>query len=157
LILLIISGAYGRYAILDARSTEQRAKHLATVTLERLAAQAAWARSVLSDEAESFVSVAHMRDDVLRDEFSSKRRQQLWQKVQLKVEGNSNVRSSVREGRSGEVGRAWEWIGSLGAIESPHRTPKGIDAGSASRVEEMEESVVARNGGLAAKQDRPIY
>ena len=127
------------------------------MTLERLAAQAAWARSAPGDEADSFVSVAQMRDDVLRDEFSSKRRQQLWQKVQLKVEGNSNVRSSVREGRSGEVGRAWEWIGSLGAIESPHRTPKSLDAGNASRVEEMEESVVGRSAGLVSRQGRPIY
>lgn len=27
------------------------------------------------------------------------------------VEGNSNVRAATREGRGGEVGRTWEWIG----------------------------------------------
>lgn len=140
LILLVASALYGRYAITDARTTEARAKQLAGVTLERLASQAAWARHEGGD-AENFISVAQLRDDVLRDEFSSKRRQQLWQKVQMKVEGNSNIRSMVREGRSGEVGRVWEWIGSLGAIESPRRDTKSIEGGSAVK-EEIKESLV---------------
>ena len=65
------------------------------------------------------MSVAQLRDDVLRDEFSASRRKKLWEKVQRKVEGNSNVRPMVREGRSGDVGRVWEWVGAVGLIESP--------------------------------------
>ena len=42
----------------------------------------------------------------------------MWEKVQKKVEQNSNVRPMVREGRTGEVSRVWEWIGALGVAES---------------------------------------
>ena len=61
--------------------------------------------------------MAQLRDDVLRDEFSAARRKKLWEKVQKKVEVNSNVRSSVKE-HNGEIGRVWEWIGSVAAIEN---------------------------------------
>jgi hypothetical protein len=61
--------------------------------------------------------MTQLRDDVLRDEFSAKRRQRLWEKVQKKVEHNSNVRAAVREGRSGDVARMWEWIGPVQLIE----------------------------------------
>lgn len=61
--------------------------------------------------------MAQLRDDILRDEFSAKRRQKLWERVQRKVEQNSNVRPSVRENRSGDVSRVWEWVGAIGAIE----------------------------------------
>jgi hypothetical protein len=62
--------------------------------------------------------MAQLRDDVLRDEFSASRRKKLWEKVQAKVELNSNVRSSVKTDLNGEVGRVWEWIGSVGALEN---------------------------------------
>lgn len=68
--------------------------------------------------SEGYMSMAQLRDDVLRDEFSATRRKKLWERVQKKVEGNSNVRPMVREGRTGDVGRVWEWIGAVGAIES---------------------------------------
>lgn len=58
-----------------------------------------------------------MRDDVLREEFSAKRRERVWKRVKGVVEMNSNVRAAVREGRVGEVGRVWEWIGSVGLLE----------------------------------------
>ncbi|KAL9084068.1 MAG: hypothetical protein Q9159_005422 [Coniocarpon cinnabarinum] len=61
--------------------------------------------------------MGQLRDDVLRDEFSSRTRQKLWKKVQSKVENNSNVRSMVRESRAGEVSRVWEWIGAVAAVE----------------------------------------
>lgn len=68
--------------------------------------------------------MAQLRDDVLRDEFSASRRKALWEKVQKKVEANSNVRPMVREGRTGDVGRVWEWVGAVGAIESPYSAEK---------------------------------
>ena len=61
--------------------------------------------------------MAQLRDDVLRDEFEARRRTRLWEKVQGKVEGNANVRPMVREGRSGDVSRVWEWVGAVQAIE----------------------------------------
>ncbi|KAK5798463.1 hypothetical protein VI817_004753 [Penicillium citrinum] len=57
-----------------------------------------------------------MRDDVLRSELHGKRREELWRRVQRIVEGNANVRAAVREGRSGDVARSWEWIGGIGGV-----------------------------------------
>jgi hypothetical protein len=86
--------------------------------------------------------MAQLRDDVLRDEFSASRRKKLWEKVQAKVEVNSNVRSSVKEDRNGEIGRVWEWIGSVGAIEnSPY-----VD-----RVERRSGGYRSSLGGLAGE------
>lgn len=63
--------------------------------------------------------MAQLRDDVLRDDHNANRRKKLWDKVQRKVEGNANVRPMVREGRSGDVGRVWEWVGAIAMLESP--------------------------------------
>lgn len=57
--------------------------------------------------------MAQLRDDVLRAEWSTWGRKRLWDEVQKKVERNSNVRPMVREGRSGDVGRVWEWVGAV--------------------------------------------
>lgn len=61
--------------------------------------------------------MGHLRDDVLRDEFSASRRTKIWERVQGKVEGNMNVRPAVREGRHGDVSRVWEWTGAVVPIE----------------------------------------
>ena len=68
---------------------------------------------------ENYIPMAQLRDDVLRDEFSTLSRNKLWEQVQKKVEHNSNVRAVSRESRSGDVGRVWEWIGAIGMLESP--------------------------------------
>lgn len=108
---------YTYFSILSSRATESQAKNLASLALDRLRNQASLAVQDPDRFPEGFVGVAQLRDDVLRDEFSAKRRQRLWSKVQAKVEGNANVRSAVREGRSGEVGRVWEWVGAADAEE----------------------------------------
>jgi Man1-Src1p-C-terminal domain len=79
-------------------------------TLDRLATQA----SLKEDGrvAEAFISVAQLRDDVLRNVFSARERERVWKGVRAVVEGNSNVRASTREGgKTGEWSRVWEWIG----------------------------------------------
>ena len=58
-----------------------------------------------------------LRDDVLRNEFSSSQRIKIWKHVQKKVERNSNVRAAVREGASGDITRMWEWIGPVRLLE----------------------------------------
>jgi hypothetical protein len=68
---------------------------------------------------EAHMSMAQLRDDLLRTDFSAARRKILWEKVQKKVEANSNVRPMVRENRAGDVGRVWEWVGATRYIESP--------------------------------------
>ena len=101
--------------IRTARSDTARIPSLVATTLDRLATQAAL--HARGDAAESWISVGQLRDDVLRDEFSDKRRESLWRRVSAVVEKNANVRASVREGRSGDVSRVWEWIGSVGLLD----------------------------------------
>ena len=125
MLLLASSAGYGRYRITSGRETEARAKQLATLALGKLSQQAslhAWDPDAYT---EGYVSMAQLRDDVLREEFSAKRRRILWEKVQKKVEGNANVRPMVREGRSGDVGRVWEWVGAVSMIESPAQPGSG--------------------------------
>ncbi|KAK4549000.1 hypothetical protein LTR36_008773 [Oleoguttula mirabilis] len=119
LLVVLSSASYGRYAITSGRETENKAKQLASVALEKLSQQAALHAYDAEAYRENYISMAQLRDDVLRNEFSTKRRKLLWEKVQQKVEHNSNVRPMVREGRSGDVGRVWEWVGAVGMIESP--------------------------------------
>ena len=116
------SGAYGRYRITSGRETEKTAKELTGLALERLSLQAALHANDPNTYQQNYISMAQLRDDVLRNEYSTTRRKQLWEKVQRKVEHNSNVRPMVREGRSGDVGRVWEWIGAIGMLESPPST-----------------------------------
>lgn len=85
------------------------------MTLDRLATQAAL--HARGEALEAWISVGQLRDDVLRDELKGSRREELWRRVRKIVEGNTNVRASVREGRGGDVSRVWEWIGGIGGIE----------------------------------------
>ncbi|KAK8183358.1 sister chromatid separation protein-like protein [Phyllosticta capitalensis] len=108
---------YVKSSINYRHTTEEKAKTLAKIALDKLAVQAALHAQDPRAFPESFISMAQLRDDVLRDEFSAKRRAKLWERVQRKVEQNSNVRPSVRESRSGDVSRVWEWVGAVAAIE----------------------------------------
>ncbi|KAG8532659.1 uncharacterized protein KY384_002536 [Bacidia gigantensis] len=108
---------YIRNKIRQRRADAARVPSLVATTLDRLATQAAlYSRG---DSIESWISVGQLRDDVLRDEFSEKRRENVWKKVRAVVEGNANVRASSRELRGGDVSRVWEWIGSIGLIDDP--------------------------------------
>jgi Man1-Src1p-C-terminal domain len=115
--LFVATGGYTRYTIAYNKATEERAKQLASYALDRLSTQASMHAHDPQTYPESFISMTHLRDDVLRDEFSATRRMKLWDKVQKKVEQNSNIRPMVREGRSGDRGRVWEWIGAFRALE----------------------------------------
>lgn len=90
---------------------------LVKLTLDRLATQATLHAQDPRAVPEGWISIAQLRDDVLRDEFSPGRREELWRRVRAVVETNANVRASVREGRGGEVSRVWEWIGSIGLLD----------------------------------------
>jgi len=115
----MISGAfYTRHSITSAKATEEKANQLAGLALGKLNRQAAMHRWDPDMYREDYISVAHLRDDVLREDWSATRRKKLWEKVQRKVENNSNVRSMVKEGRSGDVGRVWEWVGAVEMIEN---------------------------------------
>lgn len=102
---------------------------------------------------ESYISMAQLRDDVLRNEFSASRRKKLWEKVQAKVEANSNVRPMVREGRAGDVGRVWEWIGAVGAIESPAAAAAASYSDSEARADRRKSGGFRDSlGGLAGEK-----
>ncbi|KAK5010510.1 hypothetical protein LTR28_009457 [Elasticomyces elasticus] len=124
LLLIIGTGLSTQKRIADSRSTESQAKQLASAALSKLREHASLNAVDPGTYPESCISMAQLRDDVLRDEFSASRRQKLWEKVKVKVEGNSNVRPMVREGRHGDVSRVWEWIGAVGLIEG--MTPEGV-------------------------------
>ena len=124
IIFVIASGSYGKYSITHDRAMEAKAKQLASDVFDRLANNAA----LISQEPGAFpekgVGMAQLRDDVLRNEFSSSRRQKLWQRVQKKVEYNANVRAAVRTTASGDVARMWEWIGPVKLLEDGRSSGK---------------------------------
>lgn len=107
--------------------------------------------------------MSQLRDDVLRDEFSARQRQRLWERVQKKVEANSNVRPAVREARSGEVSRVWEWVGAIGVLEdgraSGRRESSRYGPGSG-RSTPATQTPVKREEGLEVRHwddARPAY
>lgn len=103
---------------------ETRAKQLASDVFDRLANQAALVHQEPGARQEPGISMNQLRDDVLRNEFSSSRRIKLWQRVQKKVEHNSNIRAAVREGPNGDITRMWEWTGPVQMLEDGRSSGK---------------------------------
>ncbi|KAJ4145403.1 hypothetical protein LMH87_004255 [Akanthomyces muscarius] len=106
--MLALGILYLRASYRKHRATSAQIPSLVDTVLGRLANQ-----KELGDEDldEPYLFLPNLRDDVLRSVHSLAERDRIWQRVRAVVEQNSNVRTSQREGRSGEVGRAWEWIG----------------------------------------------
>ncbi|CAK7220062.1 inner nuclear membrane protein enriched at telomere/subtelomere region [Sporothrix curviconia] len=126
LILSFLAVIFTRSRFRAHRATLARVPALVDLVLERLAAQKElW---LYDDEVEGgeqdaddssflpdpFLFLPQLRDDVLRATHSLAARERIWKHVRAVVEQNSNVRTGQREGRNGEVGRAWEWIGPVG-------------------------------------------
>ncbi|KAJ5899223.1 hypothetical protein N7495_003967 [Penicillium taxi] len=116
LVLSISAILYARARVRARRSDIARIPELVATTLDRLATQAAL--HARGGAIEPYISIGQLRDDVLRSELHGKRREELWRRVSRIVEGNANVRAAVREGRSGDVARSWEWIGGIGSVSS---------------------------------------
>jgi hypothetical protein len=119
---------------LARRSDIARVPELVATTLDRLSTQAALYAH--GHAKEPYIAIGQLRDDVLRFELQGKRREELWRRVRSFVEGNANVRAAVREGRSGDVSRSWEWIGGINTVGSPEQTSRResvrVSAGSPS-------------------------
>jgi hypothetical protein len=124
IVFLIASGSYGKYSITNSRAMETRAKQLAGDVFDRLANHAALSMQEPGAYPDKGVSMTQLRDDVLRTEFSTSRRQKLWERVQKKVEFNSNVRAAVRTTANGDVGRIWEWTGPIKLLEDGRSSGK---------------------------------
>ncbi|KAI9876996.1 MAG: inner nuclear membrane protein enriched at telomere/subtelomere region [Pleopsidium flavum] len=160
LILLASLVAAARKHITNLRDDNARVPMLVSTTLDKLATQAALYTQGATPEA--WISVGQLRDDVLRDEFSAKRRENLWKRVKAVVEMNANVRASVREGRGGEVSRVWEWIGSVGLIEDAWGVSGRRDSSRVSLGPVASSSPVPVEGGREMEQrrwdeGRPVY
>ena len=122
-----ISYRYRRHVALSARIPS-----LVDGVLGRLANQ-----KELGDEEidDPWLFLPNLRDDVLRTTHSLAERERIWQRVKAVVEMNSNVRTSNREGRSGEIARAWEWIGPTGADGARRRRSGRVSFGPEIRSE----------------------
>ncbi|KAI9781898.1 MAG: inner nuclear membrane protein enriched at telomere/subtelomere region [Peltula sp. TS41687] len=117
LITLMIGLMTIRRYMATLREARARVPELVKLTLDILATQAGLHAQDPRSAPEPWISVSQLRDDVLRDEFSPRRREDLWKRVRAIVEMNANVRASVREARTGEVSRVWEWIGHVGLLD----------------------------------------
>ncbi|KAF5870891.1 putative sister chromatid separation protein [Botrytis fragariae] len=124
LILAFILFLYARSSIRNHTATKAAIPALVSLTLQRLATQASLHASDPDGFKDGWISIGQLRDDVLRDEHSLKKREQIWTKVKKVVEMNSNVRSMQRESQNGEISRVWEWIGALEDVDGSVRRRK---------------------------------
>ncbi|KAI2613558.1 Man1-Src1p-C-terminal domain-containing protein [Hypoxylon fragiforme] len=118
----ILTAIYMRYQYKANRAAAAQVPALVDIVLERLANQKQLADDDIDDP---WLFLPNLRDDVLRSVHSLAQREKIWQRVRAVVEQNSNVRTGQREGRSGEVGRAWEWIGPMTGDHSIRRRRSG--------------------------------
>ncbi|KAI8954270.1 Man1-Src1p-C-terminal domain-containing protein [Xylaria longipes] len=123
LIALIVTAIYGRARILSDRAVVAQIPMLVDQVLDRLARQKE--RGYQDDIDDPWLFLPNLRDDVLRSTHSLRQRERIWQRVISVVEQNSNVRTGQREGRSGEVGRAWEWVGATTGDSGGRRRKSG--------------------------------
>ncbi|KHN96490.1 Inner nuclear membrane protein MAN1 [Metarhizium album ARSEF 1941] len=132
-------------------ATSAQVPALVDLVMQRLADQRELGEEDLDDP---WLFLPNLRDDVLRSIHTLSERERIWQKVRAIVEQNSNVRISQREGRSGEVGRAWEWIGPSKGEGARRRR-----SGRVSWMSESKETPDSRDRIDARKWDesRPIY
>ncbi|ENH61178.1 Inner nuclear membrane protein SRC1 [Fusarium oxysporum f. sp. cubense race 1] len=137
-------------------------KHVATtaqipalvdLVLGRLANQKELGEEGIDDP---WLFLPNLRDDVLRAIHSLSERERIWQRVRAVVEQNSNVRTSQREGRSGEVGRAWEWIGPVAGDGARRRRSGRVSLGPDSQLESPEPTK-ATPEVKKWEESRPIY
>ncbi|PTB65469.1 hypothetical protein BBK36DRAFT_1142449 [Trichoderma citrinoviride] len=110
LMSVVLAVLYLRARYRQHRMDAAQVPALVDLVLERLANQKELGEEDLDDP---WLFLPNLRDDVLRSVHKVAERERIWQRVKKVVEQNSNVRTGQREGRSGEVGRAWEWIGPI--------------------------------------------
>ncbi|KAH9909302.1 Man1-Src1p-C-terminal domain-containing protein [Xylariomycetidae sp. FL2044] len=133
LMALVATLVYARYRYRSARTVMEQVPPLVNTVLERLATQ-----RQLGDEDvdDPWLFLPNLRDDVLRSVHSLRERERIWERVKRVVEQNSNVRTGQREGRSGEIGRAWEWIGPTAADGARRRKSGRVSFGPDVKGEE---------------------
>ncbi|KAI9651090.1 inner nuclear membrane protein enriched at telomere/subtelomere region [Ciborinia camelliae] len=136
--LLLILFFYIRSSILSYNATKAMVPDLVSLALSRLITQASLYEQDPETVQDSFISIVHLRDDILRHEHNYKKRDQIWSKVKKVVEMNSNVRISERQNRKGEVSRVWEWIGLAEDLEDSVRRKRAERLGLGDSSEDRE-------------------
>lgn len=147
---------YGRSRYRSYRATSAQIPALVDLVLGRLATQKELAYEE-GGEDDPFLFLPNLRDDVLRSVHSLSERERIWQRVKAVVEQNTNVRTGQREGNNGEVGRAWEWIGPSGAIETGARRRKGGRVSWDTDVNDSEGDRTAVHKKWEEPGSRPVY
>lgn len=143
---------YGRSRYLRERATAAKIPGLVDLVLDRLSKQKELGEEDIDDP---WLFLPNLRDDVLRSIHSLSARERLWKRVKAVVEQNSNVRTGQREGRNGEVGRAWEWIGPMASDGASRRKSGRVSMGSSIKAEDTPDT----RGKAFSKweEGRPIY
>lgn len=148
----LLAALYGRARYRSNRAISAQIPGLVDQVLARLASQKEEAYEAKGDD-DTFLFLPNLRDDILRHIHSLSKREQIWQRVRTVVEQNTNVRTGQREGKNGEVGRAWEWIGPSGAIEGSARRKGRVSWGA--NVDD--DSTAATHKKWEEPGSRPIY
>ena len=128
-LVALVAYLWSRYR--TSRAMSALARDLAQEVIELLEARKQ--RTEENPQVDGWLFLPNLRDDILRDIHSLAERERLWNKVKPLVEQNSNVRTGQREGKSGEVGRAWEWIGQGGTASDSHRRRSRLSGRGTSR------------------------
>lgn len=160
--LVIALTFYARHRYSSYTAMVAAVPQLVSLTLDRLASQAALHAQDKEGFPERWISIGQLRDDVLRDEHSVSKREALWSRVRNIVEMNANVRASQREDRNGEISRVWEWIGAVGAIDAGDERRRKSGRVSWGAYGDASSPVSGSDGGPEMVQQkwmegRPIY
>ncbi|KAI8287633.1 Inner nuclear membrane protein SRC1 [Colletotrichum sp. SAR11_57] len=147
---------YVRSKYRSHKATVAQVPALVDLVLARLATQKELGEEEIDDP---WLFLPNLRDDVLRSVHSLGERDRIWKRVKAVVEQNSNVRTSQREGRSGEVGRAWEWIGPITGDTARRRKSGRISFGAGPDINTEDTPDAAEKAGAHSKweESRPIY
>ena len=167
----LLAFLWARRRIRASRAAAARVPALVDLVLERLAHQkrlGVYGGGESEDGGDGdddggedpFLFLPNLRDDVLRSEHSLRERERIWSRVRAVVEQNSNVRTAQREGRSGEVGRAWEWIGALpaapGGGHGGRRRRQSVRPSSSSRDVKREDSFSRSGAAVKVENDGDV-
>ncbi|KAI0195931.1 Man1-Src1p-C-terminal domain-containing protein [Astrocystis sublimbata] len=157
LIAFIFAAIYGRVRFISNKTVMAKVPGIVDQVLDRLAQQKE--RGYEDDDIDDpWLFLPNLRDDILKSTHSLAQRERVWKRVIPVVEQNSNVRTSQREGRSGEVARAWEWIGPTSGDGSGRRRKSGRVSWGGRDTQDEESPAPAGNKSFQRWEDsRPVY
>ncbi|KAI1332512.1 Man1-Src1p-C-terminal domain-containing protein [Xylariaceae sp. FL0255] len=166
-ITLIFTVLFGKRRLISDRAEAAQVPQYVDMVLDRLAKQAEMFSGYTEEDDmdDPWLFLPNLRDDILRKYHKLGDRERLWSRIKKVVEQNSNVRTGQREGRNGEVGRAWEWVGPLSIENGSGRRRKsgrvswGPDVKSENIKAEESPATEGDRSSLHQKWDepRPVY